>query len=55
MSATTATTQSFTTSERRMLRALRSRYAVDNDRFSEKELEQLNFLRWLYQNGRIAS
>jgi hypothetical protein len=53
-SATNTTSQPFTASERRTLRALRARYSVDHDRFSTRELERLSFLRWLYQTGRIT-
>lgn len=44
----------FTRLERRTLRALRARYRLDTDMFSERELMHLRFLRWLYQTGRLT-
>jgi hypothetical protein len=55
MSATNTSAPTFTASERRILRALRTRYSVDNDRFTARERAQLSFLRWLYQTGRLPS
>lgn len=52
---TTDTTTAFTTAERRTLRALRSRYQEDNDRFSDREMARLRFIRWLHQTGRVES
>jgi hypothetical protein len=52
---TTQTTAIFTPQERKSLRALRARYNQDRDVFSNRELSQLRFLRWLYHNGHFAS
>lgn len=50
----TATAPAFTSAERRLLRALRTRYRQDHDLFSESERARLRFLRWLYQSGRLV-
>ena len=53
--AATAIAPTFTRAERRMLRALRTRYRQDHDLFSESESAHLRFIRWLYQTGRLVS
>ena len=53
--AATAIVPTFTLAERRMLRALRTRYRQDHDLFSKCEHARLSFIRWLYQTGRLAS
>lgn len=35
--------------------ALRRRFEEGQDRFTERELAYLNFLRWLVQSGRLES
>ena len=55
MTPTTAIAQTFTVSERRTLRSLRARYRQDRDLFTKQEREQLHFLKWLYQTGRLPS
>lgn len=45
----------FTPQERQALAALRDRYQQGRDQFSHCELARLRFLRWLYQDGQIAS
>jgi hypothetical protein len=56
MTTTTATTTTtFTPLEQEVLQALRARYHQDHDLFSDSELEQLRFVRWLYQTGRLSS
>jgi peroxiredoxin len=37
----------------RILQQLRVRYRLDHDRWSERELAHLNFMRWLVQTGRL--
>ena len=49
-----ASTASFTPTQRRVLRQLRTRYQHDADLFSQQELARLTFLRWLYQTGRVS-
>jgi hypothetical protein len=44
----------FSTSERRALRALRARYQQNRDLFSTRELAYLRFLRWLYRTGQLV-
>ena len=50
----TAIVPTFTPAERRMLRALRTRYRQDRDLFGERVRARLRFLRWLYQTGRLV-
>ena len=44
---------SFTGEEWRTLRSLRRRYQQDHDLFSATERARLDFVRWLYQSGRL--
>lgn len=50
----TQTLTPFTTTERRALRALQTRYNPTTRVFSDHELTQLRFLRWLVQTGRLT-
>jgi hypothetical protein len=43
----------FAPAEWQRLRRLRLRYRQDRDFFTDWELEQLHFLRWLYRTGRL--
>jgi hypothetical protein len=43
----------FTEAEWQTLRALQMRYQQDHDHFSERERARLQFVRWLYQTGRL--
>ena len=43
----------FTPRERLALRRLRTRYEMDQDRFSARERARLDFVRWLRETGRI--
>jgi hypothetical protein len=45
----------FTRDELEQLAALHTRYEQGGDRFSERELAHLSFLRWLMATGRVAS
>jgi hypothetical protein len=45
----------FTRDELERLAALRTRYEQGGDRFNERELATLCFLRWLRATGRVAS
>jgi hypothetical protein len=45
----------FTSEEWERLQALHTRYGQGQDRFSEREMAYLCFLRWLIATGRIAS
>jgi hypothetical protein len=45
----------FTRDELERLQALHTRYEQAQDRFSERELAYLCFLRWLLATGRVAS
>jgi hypothetical protein len=47
--------EQFTSEERERLQALHTRYKQGQDRFSEREMAYLCFLRWLIATGRIAS
>ena len=47
--------QQFTRDELERLAALHMRYEQGGDRFSERELAILCFLRWLRATGRVAS
>ena len=51
---TTATPTTLTRREQRALRALRARYQQHQDLFSQRELAHLQFLRWLFQTGRLV-
>jgi hypothetical protein len=44
----------FTPAQWHALRALRTRYHLDRDLWSERERAHLHFLRWIYQSGRLA-
>ena len=48
-------TEHFTRDELERLAALHTRYEQGGDRFSERELATLCFLRWLRATGRVAS
>jgi hypothetical protein len=52
--AVTTRISTFSPAEKRVLRALRTRYQQDGDLFSQRERAQLLFLRWLYQTGHFA-
>jgi hypothetical protein len=41
----------FSAQELHTLQKLRTRYAQDSDRFSQREWARIEFLRWLYQEG----
>jgi hypothetical protein len=45
----------FTAAEWRTLRSLQARYSGSRDLFSQKQLDRLQFIRWLAQDGRLAS
>ena len=45
----------FTREEIPALQALRVRYHVDHDQFSDRERARLHFFRWLYETGPSAS
>jgi hypothetical protein len=45
----------FSDSQQYVLRRLRARYEQDHDRFTKREWARLEFLRWLYQEGRPES
>jgi hypothetical protein len=47
-------TTTLTRIEQRSLRGLRARYQQDHDLFSDREIAQLRFLRWLYENGWVV-
>jgi hypothetical protein len=51
---TPQTTITFTRREWHALGALRARYAQHSDLFSPTELAHLQFIRWLYRNGRLV-
>ena len=55
MTTTTTEVTTFTQIEKRALRSMRSRYQKDPDLFSSRERDQLRFMRWLYQTGRLSS
>lgn len=56
MAAETASPNTlFTKAEWRALRVLRASYSSTGDLWSEKELERLRFVRWLYRVGRLVS
>lgn len=52
---TTITTVMLTSEEQKALEALRARFLQDHDLFSDRELAHLQFLRWLYTQGVLAS
>ena len=53
--AVTQLADDFTSNERERLQALRIRYERGQDRFSEREMAYLCFLRWLITTGRVES
>lgn len=53
LSDTPTMTTTFTAPERRALPTLHTRCLQGWDVFSNKELKQLRFLRWLYRTGRL--
>ena len=55
MTTTMTAATTFTPLERRALRSMRARYQKDPDLFSNEERDQLRFLRWLCQTGRLSS
>ena len=58
MTTQTATTDGsslFTSGEWAALALLRERYHQGRDLFSEREMERLRFVRWLYRTARLTS
>jgi hypothetical protein len=51
--ATGSRSEQFAPEEWHQLCRLRIRYRQDRDFFTDREREQLRFLRWLYQTGRL--
>jgi hypothetical protein len=45
----------FTPEEQQALSSLRTQHENDCDGFSERERAPLQFVRWLYQTGRLTS
>jgi hypothetical protein len=45
----------FTFDEMSVLEQLRARYARECDEFTSEEKARLEFLRWLYQSGRMVA
>lgn len=50
-----ATARTFTHAEEAALDELRARYQASRDVFGAQELARLQFVRWLYQTGRLES
>jgi hypothetical protein len=55
MTLTTPQPGSFTPKQKLALRRLRARYEQGNDRFDDRELARMRFLRWLCETGRISA
>ena len=51
---TAAPAPTFTPAEQQALGALRARYLLDRDLFTDAERARLRFLRWLVQTARLV-
>jgi hypothetical protein len=40
--------------QQRALRSMRARYGQDRDLFGDAERARLQFVRWLYESGRLV-
>lgn len=55
MNPATPQPTSFTNKQQLALLRLRARYERGNDRFDDRELARMRFVRWLCETGRIGN